>query len=652
MKIFITILSLLVGGLCFTHNSFSKNLPAQYRKDSLQIVYFINKAEVYYGNGQYDSLLQCINTSFSLAKFHNFSHFYSSIYIYYGLYYRGRKSPNRDSAFRMFNSALHWAIVHKNYEEIELSNYRKLMIHTGNYYKNSSIINQNLLIKQIFENIRFSKISNSKKHLYKTLYLLKELYSTHLYDKNFKAYFNKEIANVPISASNPNSNYILFTIYLSQGKYATALKCYEKLKKSYKEKKIGDILYTYYINILLAKCIDVPLLSNKISIDLKQRVNKLTAIDDKIMYYNSFTKLFLRNGNIKQAIIYNSLASSLITKNNNSTPLLIQYTYYDYNEILNESLSNFKKALNASRKKEEIKNSIIENYSAFNLSFVNEQINSDFKIKEYYQKIELKKIEYKNLKEKKRKELSIFIWITIALSNIIVLIILQIKKIKKQAKNLQVLTETQSTIFLVIGHDLRSPVNAIYTSLLRLSKNKNLTSNDLQDSILQRIPGLNSLLLTLDNLLYWAHSQQNVYKLKSETLIVNEILEEVIELLSTNIEIGEIRLQNLVNIDQKIWFDENHFRIIIRNLLQNAIKFTPKGGFIIISSSFLDQYLQINIKDSGPGFNATENAPQKGTGLGLKLTNILLQLNHGSIKINENQGTIISLNLPTNNHFV
>lgn len=351
MKVFIIILSLLVGGLCFTHDSFSKSVTVQHKKDSLQIVYFINKAQQCYSEALYDSLFIYNNKCFNLAIKTKKTTFYPKIYLYYALYYRGKKNRDMEKAINMCNSALHWAILNKNLEEIEIINYRKLTIYTDIYYITNNEKNQTRLSKQIFENIRFSKISKSDKHLYKTLFLLKELYSLYIYDKKFASYYNNEIFNTPIPKNDANYNYVYFDIYINQGKYNLALNCFKQLKKNVINKSISDVIYSYYINVMLAKSIDIPVIANIISNELITKLDKLTGSTDSIMYYNSFTKLSLIKGNIKKAIYFNLKAKKTIENNQKNTPLAIKYLYNTYSEEIFEKQFNFKKSLEFSKKK-------------------------------------------------------------------------------------------------------------------------------------------------------------------------------------------------------------------------------------------------------------------------------------------------------------
>ena len=115
--------------------------------------------------------------------------------------------------------------------------------------------------------------------------------------------------------------------------------------------------------------------------------------------------------------------------------------------------------------------------------------------------------------------------------------------------------------------------------------------------------------------------------------------------------------------------DENHFKIIIRNLIHNALKFTPHGGQVHIKFEEDNTGLKIKISDSGVGMNSDlvrdimdkklirstwGTQGEKGTGLGLSLSIELLEKNNGKIEIDSQllKGTTFIVHLPQENQIL
>jgi signal transduction histidine kinase len=167
-----------------------------------------------------------------------------------------------------------------------------------------------------------------------------------------------------------------------------------------------------------------------------------------------------------------------------------------------------------------------------------------------------------------------------------------------------------------------------------------------------------------ENVLHWAISQMQGIKAKRELVKIADIINEQIELLKPIANSKQIEIQQLISNDLTIELDKNHLALIIRNLLQNALKFTNTNGVISfkaqktsnlqspITKNTEGGYL-IEIKDNGIGmsadvltklFKTTENANRKGTheeagtGLGLILTKELVELNRGQISVSSEVG--------------
>ncbi|GAH73421.1 unnamed protein product, partial [marine sediment metagenome] len=124
-----------------------------------------------------------------------------------------------------------------------------------------------------------------------------------------------------------------------------------------------------------------------------------------------------------------------------------------------------------------------------------------------------------------------------------------------------------------------------------------------------------------------------------------------------------IRIQNQVNHTASIYCDEDMFRTVLRNLISNALKFTPEGGRITISADTSDGLTRICIADTGIGisgnnlkrllqsnesFSTPGTANEKGSGLGFSLVKDFVGMNHGTFTVEseEGKGTEVCLTFP------
>ena len=123
----------------------------------------------------------------------------------------------------------------------------------------------------------------------------------------------------------------------------------------------------------------------------------------------------------------------------------------------------------------------------------------------------------------------------------------------------------------------------------------------------------------------------------------------------------DIHLMNQVTIDPLIAVDQNLMKTVVRNLLDNALKFTPKGGTITLAAIVRERLVHLTVSDTGSGMTAEtltllqsmlrgagEFQSETGTGLALTLCKIILEKHDGEIHIDSqlDQGTSVTISLP------
>jgi signal transduction histidine kinase len=239
--------------------------------------------------------------------------------------------------------------------------------------------------------------------------------------------------------------------------------------------------------------------------------------------------------------------------------------------------------------------------------------------------------------------------------------------IETQRQHLEELNNTKDKFFSIVAHDLRSP-------LISLKLFSDLLIDQIDSSSMEEIKTMgNNLQSTVDNaikmtdnLLTWARLQMNDFEVRPEKINLAELVTDICELYKETAEKKGIDLVCSVDKTLSVKGDKNQIAFIIRNLINNALKFTDKGGFVrLTSDSISEAELQISVTDNGTGIseNLRENifhigkkqsisgtAGETGTGLGLILSNEFIKLNNGSMEVESQpgQGSTFKIRLKKN----
>ncbi len=224
-------------------------------------------------------------------------------------------------------------------------------------------------------------------------------------------------------------------------------------------------------------------------------------------------------------------------------------------------------------------------------------------------------------------------------------------RIENQRQELETANHTKDRIFSIISHDLRSPIKSLQGFFTYIDV------FDIPDDLKSALSGMESELVNsaslLDNLLAWSKSQIQKHDPEITEFNIKPIVDETIQLLQTAAEKKKIKLVANVTEEDILVTDPQMLKIAIRNLLQNAIKFTPIGGEVALLYVADDQGTYVKVKDSGIGmsfqkmqslFDIKTNrssegtAKEKGSGLGLILTKELVEQAGGEINVESTVG--------------
>lgn len=227
--------------------------------------------------------------------------------------------------------------------------------------------------------------------------------------------------------------------------------------------------------------------------------------------------------------------------------------------------------------------------------------------------------------------------------------------IQEQNIALQESNATKDKFFSIIGHDLRGPINSLSSfSTLLIDHLDSLTKEEIKMLATDVNKSLKNLFALLENLLQWSRSQTGSIEFKPENFDLNALLEENKSLLKVQADTKQIRIELSNNGTLEVNAHIQSVNTVIRNLISNAIKFTPHGGNVTVASHQEENSCVVTVSDTGIGIpksvvdtlfridarhTTLGTANEKGTGLGLILCKEFVEKNGGRIGVTSRQGS-------------
>ena len=275
--------------------------------------------------------------------------------------------------------------------------------------------------------------------------------------------------------------------------------------------------------------------------------------------------------------------------------------------------------------------------------------------------------------EKKTQE--VILWSIIAFAFLLVILAVVIyvfyrskmrtnKILEEQKRELERVNSTKDKFFSIISHDLRGPVASFYgiSRMIKFLVESKDTEQllEITEHIDQSVAGLTSL---LDNLLGWAMQQQGEFPYAPEAVALKPIAVELEATFRNMAQSKKIGLSMEIAESITLLADKNMIATAIRNLVNNALKFTKEGDSVIISAQTEGNLAHIQIKDTGVGIPADKleklfgiqekkstygTSGEKGLGLGLQLVYEFVGANKGRIEVESevDKGTTFHLFIP------
>ena len=237
----------------------------------------------------------------------------------------------------------------------------------------------------------------------------------------------------------------------------------------------------------------------------------------------------------------------------------------------------------------------------------------------------------------------------------------QKEEIEENAKELAELNSLKNKLFSVIAHDLKSPMYAL-RNLFSQMQQQDLPVKEIKMMIPDVVNDLNYTTGLMENLLQWAKSQMQSGAAKPQTIDITEVIKEVINTLHLQAESKKITVRNNAKKIFPVFADIDMTQLVLRNLISNAIKFTPEKGQITIGADDHDSFIEVYIEDTGIGISEEEmlkiqensyyttkgTSSEAGTGLGLMLCKEFIAKNGGRMQVSSKpgKGSIFSFTLP------
>jgi two-component system sensor histidine kinase/response regulator len=236
-------------------------------------------------------------------------------------------------------------------------------------------------------------------------------------------------------------------------------------------------------------------------------------------------------------------------------------------------------------------------------------------------------------------------------------------QLQQQNEELERLNDIKNKLLSIISHDFRSPLSSLQ-GVINILNSQSLSPEEIKqifDALSTKVQNTTNM---LDNLLKWTRNQMQGIRVQPEYFTLLNLVEDVINSLAILAEKKGVVLRHHITEPLLVYADPEMIRMVVRNLISNAIKFTVQGDTVTVKAeptrddkvviSVIDTGLGISPKDKEKLFQLKDHttygtANEKGTGLGLILCKDFVEKNGGEIwvKSEERQGSTFYFTLLT-----
>jgi len=233
--------------------------------------------------------------------------------------------------------------------------------------------------------------------------------------------------------------------------------------------------------------------------------------------------------------------------------------------------------------------------------------------------------------------------------------------LEKQTQELTELNALKNKLFSIISHDLKAPMYALRNFFGEVQQN-NMPAKELKNMIPAVVNDLTYTTSLMDNLLQWSKAQMQSNAVYPQKVDIGKSIQETLQLLRRQSETKHIIIESESKEGVFGFMDKDMLHLVLRNLVSNAIKFTPQKGTIKIGVHENCTLVEVFVQDTGTGispdalkkinsndfYSTKGTANESGTGLGLKLCKEFMVRNGGQLYIESKpgEGSIFSFSLP------
>ncbi len=465
------------------------------------------------------------------------------------------------------------------------------------------------------------------------------------------------------------SVYINFgTLHFNIDKFDSALFYFKKANKLARENNNQRFLLRTLTN--MGQVLNFLNRSDEALKCLLEAYNILENYDDKLSMYNTLftiSQIYMKTGDYANALRNLESSKELALEIGNKRDLIP--IYYQL-ALANEKLNKITSAIAYYKLYAQLKDSLydIEKESLY------AELQANMRLEDEKNKNKINEITIES-----QNKIMLILIISLIFSLILLFIIIFLLRIKtriykkiaqqkdeitKVNLELNELNATKDKFFSIIAHDIKSPL-AIITNVSEylLSNSTNISSKETNELIERIKVTSQSLSNLLENLLEWSRSQTGKIKFNPQMIDLHNLIFETTFLLRKTAANKGIIIENNVNKDTKVYADRYMLEVIMRNLVSNAIKFTPENGKVSINATNDINGIKISVEDNGIGipedmipkvFDIKESIirpgtnNERGTGLGLILCKEFIEKHNGKIwfesQINVGSKFIFTLN--------